>query len=119
MVQATRHARSLQNVTVDLHMNTPKIMVAVDRAAAGDVGVPVSTIGATIQSLFGGQRASTFVYRGDIYNVIIELPEALGGKARTIEDVYVTGRTGRLIPLRSLVTIPRPPGRRCSLGPTR
>ena len=63
VVQATRHARSLMNVTVDLHMNTPKILVAVDRAAAGDVGVPVSTIGATIQSLFGGQRASTFVYK--------------------------------------------------------
>ena len=59
VVQATRHARSLMNVTVDLHMDTPKVLVAVDRAAAGDVGVPVSTIGATIQSLFGGQRAST------------------------------------------------------------
>ena len=110
VVQASRHAKTLQNVTVDLHMNTPKIMVAVDRAAAADVGVPVSTIGATIQSLFGGQRASTFVYRGDIYNVIIELPEALASKANTLEDVYVTGRTGELIPLRSVVTISRSAG---------
>ena len=110
VVQATRHARSLENVTVDLHMNTPKILVAVDRAAALDVGVPVSTIGATVQSLFGGQRASTFVYRGDIYNVIIELPEALAAKATTLEDVYVTGRTGDLIPLRSLINITRAAG---------
>lgn len=110
VVQATRHARFLENVTVDLHMNTPKILVAVDRAAALDVGVPVSTIGATVQSLFGGQRASTFVYRGDIYNVIIELPEALAAKATTLEDVYVTGRTGDLIPLRSLINITRAAG---------
>jgi multidrug efflux pump len=105
VIQATRQARSLQNVTVDLHIDTPKVMVAVDRAAAADVGVPVSTIGATIQSLFGGQRASTFVYKGDIYNVIIELPEALASRAETLEDVYVTGRTGDLIPLRSVITI--------------
>ena len=85
-------------------------MVSVDRQAAADVGVPVSTIGATIQSLCGGQRASTFVYRGDIYNVIIELPEALAAKVATLEDVYVTGRAGTLIPLRSLVTITRAPG---------
>nr|WP_294563441.1 efflux RND transporter permease subunit [uncultured Rhodopila sp.] len=110
VIAATRHARSLQNVTVDLHINTPKVMVSVDRQAAADVGVPVSTIGATIQSLCGGQRASTFVYRGDIYNVIIELPEALAAKVATLEDVYVTGRTGDLIPLRSLVTITRAPG---------
>lgn len=110
VVAATRHAKSLRNVTVDLHMNTPKVMVAVDRAAAADVGVPVSTIGASIQSLFGGQRASTFVYRGDIYNVIIELPAALAGNADSMEDVYVTGRTGELIPLRSLVTITRSAG---------
>jgi multidrug efflux pump len=110
VVQAARHATSLDNVTVDLHMDTPKILVAVDRAAAADVGVPVSTIGATIQSLFGGQRASTFVYRGDIYNVIIELPEALASKANTLEDVYVTGRTGDLIPLRSVITISRSAG---------
>lgn len=105
VIQATRHAKTLQNVTVDLHIDTPKVMVAVDRAAAADVGVPVSTIGATIQSLFGGQRASTFIYRGDIYNVIIELPEALASQAETLEDVYVTGRSGDLIPLRSLITI--------------
>jgi multidrug efflux pump len=110
VIAATRQARSLQNVTVDLHINTPKVLVSVDREAAADVGVPVSTIGATIQSLYGGQRASTFVYRGDIYNVIIELPEALAARATTLEDVYVTGRTGDLIPLRSLVTITRAPG---------
>lgn len=105
VISATRHAKTLQNVTVDLHMNTPKVLVAVDRAAAADVGVPVATIGATIQSLFGGQRASTFVYRGDIYNVIIELPAALASQAASLEDVYVTGRSGDLIPLRSLITV--------------
>ncbi|MBN8925125.1 MAG: hypothetical protein BGO51_05710 [Rhodospirillales bacterium 69-11] len=105
VIDASRHAKSVQNVTVDLHMNTPKVMVAVDRAAAADVGVPVATIGATIQSLFGGQRASTFVYRGDIYNVIIELPADLAAKSATLDSVYVTSRSGDLIPLRSMIDI--------------
>lgn len=103
--QAARNATSLQNVTVDLRTDTPKIVVAVDRAAAADVGIAVSTIGATIQSLYGGQRASTFIYQGDIYNVIIELPSSLQGSDTGMEDVFLAGRNGYLVPLRSLVRI--------------
>ncbi len=110
VIRASRNAVSVQHLTVDLHLNTPKLLVAVDRQVAADVGVAVSTVGATIQSLFGGQRASTFVYRGDIYNVIIDLPKRLAGDSATLEDVYVLGRASQLIPLRSLVTLKRSAG---------
>ncbi|MGH7113385.1 MAG: efflux RND transporter permease subunit [Stellaceae bacterium] len=102
---AARGDKALENVTVNLQMNTPKINVEVDRAAAADVGVAVGTIGATIQSLLGGQRASTFSYNGGLYNVYIELPERLRASAASLEGVFLRGRTGDLIPLRSLIRI--------------
>jgi multidrug efflux pump len=102
---AARNARSLQNVTVNLVLNTPKIDIEVDRASAADVGVPVGIIGSTIQSLLGGQRASTFSYHGEIYNVYIELPQRLQSSAGSLQDVFLTGRSGDLVPLRSLIKI--------------
>jgi multidrug efflux pump len=107
---AARRARTLQDVTLNLEMNTPQIKVAVDRAVAADLGVPVGTIGATIQALLGGQRASTFSYQGGIYNVYIELPAKLRTSAASLEDVFLKGRTGDLIPLRSLIRISRSAG---------
>ena len=103
--QAAREARLVDNVTTDLDMTTPKVLVEVDRAAAADVGVPVATIGSTIQALLGGQRAATFSYRGQLYNVIIDLPLRLQGRAETLRDVFVSGRDGALLPLRSLINI--------------
>ncbi|MGE5270187.1 MAG: efflux RND transporter permease subunit, partial [Thiohalocapsa sp.] len=102
---AARDAKSLQNVTVDLRMDTPKINVEVDRASATDLGVPVSAVATTIQSLLGGQRASTFTYSGNIYNVYIELPRKLQANAASLQDVFLTGRVGELVPLRSLIRI--------------
>lgn len=102
---AARSARTVQNVTVDLQMNRPQINVEVDRAAAADVGVPVEAIGTTIQSLLGGQRASTFNYRGSIYNVYIDLPGKSRADPASLEDVFLRGQSGDLIPLRSLIRI--------------
>jgi multidrug efflux pump len=102
---AARNAQSVENVTVDLHVDTPKISVEVDRAAAADMGVSVASIGSTIQSLLGGQRASTFSYQSDIYNVYVDLPPRLQSRAASLQDVFLSGRAEDLVPLRSLIKI--------------
>ena len=102
---AAQGAKSLRNLNVSLQLNTPKVFVEVDRAAAADMGVPIGTIGAAIQSLLGGQRASTFNYHGDIYNVIIEFPQKLQSSAAALRDVFLKTPLGGLVPLRSLVRI--------------
>lgn len=103
VLQATKNAKSVQNVTVDLQMNTPKLNVSVDRAAAADVGIPVNVIGTTIQSLLGGQRASTFFSGSDQYNVYIELAKT---STDALRDVFLAGSTpGAFVPLGSLVNI--------------
>jgi multidrug efflux pump len=102
VLQAARHAKTLQNVTSDLQIATTKINVSVDRAAAADVGIPVSTIGTSIQSLLGGQRASTFFAGSDQYNVYIELQHS---STDALRDVFLSGNNGAFVPLRSLINI--------------
>ena len=102
VLQAARNAKTLQNVTSDLQIATTKINVSVDRAAAADVGIPVNIIGTSIQSLLGGQRASTFFAGSDQYNVYIELQHS---DTDALRDVFLSGNNGAFVPLRSLVNI--------------
>ena len=102
VLQATKNAKTLQNVTSDLNIATTKLNVTVDRAAAADVGIPVNIIGTTIQSLLGGQRASTFFAGSDQYNVYIELEQS---STDALRDVFLSGSNNAFIPLRSLMNI--------------
>jgi multidrug efflux pump len=102
VLQAAKTAKTLQNVTSDLQIATTKLNVSVDRAAAADVGIPVNIIGTTIQSLLGGQRASTFFAGSDQYNVYIELAHS---STDTLRDVFLSGSNNTFIPLRSLMNI--------------
>src|SRR6185437_12421121 len=101
-LQPTKNAKTLQNVTSDLNIATTKLNVSVDRPAAADVGIPVNIIGTTIQSLLGGQRASTFFAGSDQYNVYIELEHS---STDALRDVFLSGSNNAFIPLRSLMNI--------------
>ncbi len=103
VLQATKNAKTLQNVTSDLQIATTKLNITVDRPAAADVGIPVNVIGTTIQSLLGGQRASTFFAGSEQYNVYIELQKA---STDALRDVFLSGTvSGAFVPLRSLINI--------------
>jgi multidrug efflux pump len=102
VLKATKNAKTLQNVTSDLNIATTKLNVSVDRPAAADVGIPVNIIGTTIQSLLGGQRASTFFAGSDQYNVYIELEHS---STDALRDVFLSGSNGAFVPLRSLMNI--------------
>jgi multidrug efflux pump len=103
VLQAARNAKTLQNVTSDLQIATTKLNITVDRPAAADVGIPVNVIGTTIQSLLGGQRASTFFAGSDQYNVYIELQQS---STDALRDVFLSGTvSGAFVPLRSLINI--------------
>jgi multidrug efflux pump len=110
-VEAVRSAAAasaqgaVRNLASDLTMGTPQLEVEVDRPFAAELGVPVSAVGGTIQALLGGNRASTFSYRGEIYNVVVELQADLHRERGVIEHIHVTGRAGKPIPLDALVRV--------------
>lgn len=102
---ARRDARLSTNLTSDLAMGTPQLVVDVDRLLAADLGIPISAVGGTIQALLGGNRASTFSYGDGIYNVIVELPLDLQGDPDSVDRIYVRGRAKEPIPLGAVITL--------------
>jgi multidrug efflux pump len=102
---ADHQAKLSTNLTSNLTMDTPTLVVDVNRLLAADLGVQISAVGGTIQSLLGGNRASTFSYRNSVYDVIVELPSSLRTDARGIDSIYVRGNTEKQIPLSAIIQV--------------
>jgi multidrug efflux pump len=95
--------RGFVNVQTDLFLDKPQLDVAIDRDRASDLGVSVREIATTLQILLGGLDVSTFKLEGETYNVMAQLPRAERARPGDVFGLYVRGRNGQLVSLRSVV----------------
>jgi multidrug efflux pump len=96
---------SLINVDTDLKLNKPELSVDVRRDKAADLGVPVETIGRTLETFLGGRQVTRFKRDGEQYDVIVQVAEVERRNPDDIRDIYVRGRDGSMISLENLVDI--------------
>ncbi|PKO39230.1 MAG: multidrug transporter AcrB [Betaproteobacteria bacterium HGW-Betaproteobacteria-6] len=96
---------SLINVDTDLKLNKPELSVNVKRDKAADMGVPVETIGRTLETFLGGRQVTRFKRDGEQYDVIVQVAEAERRNPDDIRDIYVRGRDGSMISLENLVDV--------------
>ncbi|MGQ9368198.1 efflux RND transporter permease subunit [Azospirillum sp. ST 5-10] len=96
----------LVGVDADYEERRPQIAVAIDRERAAELGVPVEAVGATLQTLFGSRNVTTFLDRGEEYEVVLQLRGEDRATPRDLANVYVrSATTGATIPLSNLVTL--------------
>jgi len=95
----------LTNVDTDLKLNKPELAVEVRRDKAADLGVPVESIGRTLESLLGGRQVTRFKREGEQYDVIVQVAETGRRNPDDIRDIYVRGRDGNMISLDNLVEV--------------
>jgi multidrug efflux pump len=91
------------DVQTDLFLDKPQLEVTIDRERASDLGVSVRDIATTLQILLGGLDISTFKLEGETYNVMAQLPRAERARPADLFGLYVHGRNGQLVSLRSVV----------------
>jgi multidrug efflux pump len=90
----------------DYFERKPKIKVSVDRDRASDLGVSLSAVGRTLESMLGSRIVTTFQDRGEEYNVILQAKPEDRATPSDLQNIYVRSeRTGQLIPLASLVQL--------------
>ncbi|RMF08666.1 MAG: efflux RND transporter permease subunit [Alphaproteobacteria bacterium] len=93
-------------VEADLKETKPQILVSIDRDRAADLGISVQTIGRTLETMFNSRRVTTYLDRGEEYDVILEGHDASRRSPQDLENIYVrSGNSGALVPLSSLVTL--------------
>jgi multidrug efflux pump len=89
----------------DYKETRPQMRVMIDRARAADLGVSVSEIGRTLETMMGSRRVTTFVDNGEEYDVILQADRALRAEPADLAAIQVRGGNGELIPLSNLVTL--------------
>ena len=84
----------------------PQIDFEVNYDRAADLGVTVQEIGRTLETMMGGRRVTTFLDRGEEYDVIIEGERSQQRSINDVQNIYVKSqRTQELIPLSNIVDI--------------
>jgi len=89
----------------DYKETLPQILVRIDRERAADLGVSIGNIGRTLETMLGQRRVSTYLDRGQEYDVILEGDEKDYRSPQSIDNIYVrSSHSNELIPLDNLLT---------------
>ncbi len=90
----------------DYKETKPQLRVIIDKDRAADLGVSISHIGRTLESMLGSRLVTTFMQDGEEYDVIIEGNRENQNTASDLENIYVrSDRNKQLIPLSNLVSV--------------
>ena len=90
----------------DYEENQPQLRVDIDYTRAAALGVTITEIGRTLETLLGGRRVTRYVDDGEEYDVILEGEPGARPTPSTLGSLRVRSqRTGQLIPLGNLVTL--------------
>ena len=63
----------IQNLQIDLRLNTPEVRVTINRDKLSDIGIPVETVGRTLETMLGGRQVTRFKREGEQYDVIVQV----------------------------------------------
>ena len=90
----------------DYKETKPQIEVSIDYDRAAELGVTVSAIGRTLESMFGSRRVTTYLEEGEEYDVIVEGERDLQRTPNDLQSIYVrSARSGKLVPLASFISL--------------
>jgi len=96
----------LINPDSDYDERKPQLKIEADRSRAADLGVSLDTIGRTLETMLGSRRVTTYVDRGEEYNVMLQARSEDRATPSDLENIYVrSDKTGTLIPLSNLVIV--------------
>jgi multidrug efflux pump len=94
----------LTGIDWDYKETKPQLRVVIDYDRAADLGVTVSAIGRTLETMLGSRALTTYVEAGEEYDVIVEGEREAQRTPAALENLYVrSDRTGQLIPLANVV----------------
>ena len=94
----------LINLDTDLKLNKPQLEILIDRDRAASLGVSVTDIGTTLETLLGGREVTDFKRGSKQYHVIAQVPAAGRATPDVIEEIYVRGKQG-LVQLANVVKV--------------
>ncbi|MGH8176413.1 MAG: efflux RND transporter permease subunit [Steroidobacter sp.] len=106
VLQKAAENSGLTNLDSDFYARKPQLDVSIDRNRAADLGVSLTAVGRTLESMMGSRIVTTFLDRGEEYNVVLQARDEDRATPSDLANIYVrSATTNSLAPLSSLVRI--------------
>jgi len=101
---AMRESGQFIQPRVDPSPTKPQLDVTIDRARAADLGVPVSVVASTLESLLGSRRVTEFQRGNQQYYVMVQVTDENRATPADLARLYVRSTDGVLVQLSNLVS---------------
>ncbi|MBO5763002.1 MAG: efflux RND transporter permease subunit [Lentisphaeria bacterium] len=95
----------IQDIDHDYKETTPQMRVDIDRDRAGELGVSSSDIGAALETMLGSKQVTTFVDRGQEYDVVLQADRENRSSTADLNNIYIRSTRSTLVPLDNLVKL--------------
>jgi len=90
---------------IDTKVDQPETEIMLDRDKVSSLGLDMATVGADLSTLAGGNYVNRFNLAGRSYKVIPQLERVQRLNASQLQNTYVKGPEGRLVPLSTFATL--------------
>ncbi|MCX6906164.1 MAG: efflux RND transporter permease subunit, partial [Verrucomicrobia bacterium] len=97
---------------IDTKLDQPEVELELDRDKVASLGLNMAAVGADLGTLVGGNFVNRFNFDGRSYKVIPQLKRIERLNASQLQDAYVKGPEGQLVPLSTFATLKRKTGPR-------
>jgi HAE1 family hydrophobic/amphiphilic exporter-1 len=98
-----------QDVTNDLDLNSPSIMVEVNRDKLAPLGLTMAQVQTALGAAFGENQVSTIYGSATQHWVILQVERSLQNDPAVLSRLYVTSNTGKAVPLDTVASFTRKP----------
>ena len=105
ILERARDYPGLEGLDTDLKLNAPEFRVEIDRAKAADLGLDVTLVGRTLETLLGGRQVTRFEQNGEQYDVYVQLAGEDRASPATLATIFVRTPRGEMVALSNLVTV--------------
>lgn len=97
---------------IDVKVDQPQSELVIDREKVADLGLNLRQVGADVSTMLGGNFINRFNISGRSYKVIPQIQRVDRLNPEQLNDIYVSGPEGQLVPLSSVAhiknsTVPR------------
>ncbi len=106
MLVAMEAMPELTQIDSDFQETKPQMRISVDRDRAATLGVSLSNVGRTLETMLGSRIVTTYIDRGREYNVVLMGEDEARSSTDDLSNLYVrSSLTNSLVPLSNLVEI--------------
>ncbi|MGQ0672621.1 MAG: efflux RND transporter permease subunit [Hyphomicrobium sp.] len=105
LMERARQFPGLESLDTDLKLNTPEFRVEIDRAKVADLGLDLTVVGRTLETLLGGRQVTRFEQNGEQYDVLIQLAAEDRASPEALSTIFLRSPRGEMVQLSNVASI--------------